>query len=145
MPPRYGPIVTVTARESRAAPSPKKRKTHAFSIACWRRSAVVIWSGRRRSLIPARSITPYRGADAMRLLSVAVFVVTWWIASLLVGSAKLPPPPDVLQAMMTEARSGALFLNLGVTLARVALSFVLAMTLGTVIGYWMGRHRLADR
>jgi NitT/TauT family transport system permease protein len=38
-----------------------------------------------------------------------------------------------------------LFLNLGVTLARVAVSFVLAMTLGTAIGYWMGRHRLADR
>ena len=36
---------------------------------------------------------------------------------------------------MTEAKSGALFLNLGVTLARVALSFVLAMTLGTAIGY----------
>jgi NitT/TauT family transport system permease protein len=81
----------------------------------------------------------------MRLLSVALFVVTWWIASLLLGSAKLPPPPDVLQAMETEARTGALFLNLGVTLARVALSFVLAMTLGSAIGYWMGRHRLADR
>src|SRR6201985_3774741 len=81
----------------------------------------------------------------MRLLSVAVFFVTWWIVSLLVGSAKLPPPPDVLAAMMTEARTGALFFNLGVTLARVLLSFVLAMALGTAIGYWMGRHRLADR
>jgi NitT/TauT family transport system permease protein len=38
-----------------------------------------------------------------------------------------------------------LWLNLGVTLARVALSFLLAMTLGTAIGYWMGRVRLADR
>jgi NitT/TauT family transport system permease protein len=81
----------------------------------------------------------------MRLLSVAVFLVTWWIVSALMGSAKLPPPPDVLQAMLTEARTGALFLNLGVTLARVTLSFVLAMALGTAIGYWMGRHRLADR
>ena len=71
----------------------------------------------------------------MRLLSVAVFVVTWWIASLLVGNARLPPPPEVLEAMLTEARSGALFVNLGATLARVALSFVLAMTLGTAIGY----------
>jgi NitT/TauT family transport system permease protein len=51
----------------------------------------------------------------------------------------------VLEAMLTEAKSGALFVNLGATLARVALSFVLAMTLGTAIGYWMGRVRLADR
>jgi NitT/TauT family transport system permease protein len=81
----------------------------------------------------------------MRLLSVAVFIVTWWIASLLASSVKLPPPPAVLAAMMIEAKSGALFLNLGATLARVALSFVLAMTLGVVVGYWMGRVRIANR
>jgi NitT/TauT family transport system permease protein len=81
----------------------------------------------------------------IRLLSAILFVATWWIASLLVGGAKLPPPPVVLTAMIAEAKTGALFLNLGVTLARVALSFVLAMTLGTAIGYWMGRVRLADR
>jgi NitT/TauT family transport system permease protein len=81
----------------------------------------------------------------MRLLSVAVLVITWWIASLYVGNTRLPPPPEVLEAMLTEAKSGALFVNLGATLARVVLSFVLAMTLGTAIGYWMGRVRLADR
>ena len=81
----------------------------------------------------------------MRLVSVAVFFVTWWIASLLIGGAKLPPPPEVLQVMFAQAKTGALFVNLGVTLARVAVSFVLAMTLGTAIGYWMGRVRLADR
>jgi NitT/TauT family transport system permease protein len=81
----------------------------------------------------------------MRLLSVAVFIVTWWIASLLASSVKLPPPPAVLAAIVTEAKSGALFLNLGATLARVTLSFVLAMTLGVVVGYWMGRVRVANR
>jgi NitT/TauT family transport system permease protein len=80
-----------------------------------------------------------------RLLSFAVFVATWWIASLLIGDAKLPPPPIVLAATVTEAKSGALFFNLGATLARVALAFVLAMSLGSAIGYLMGRVRLADR
>jgi NitT/TauT family transport system permease protein len=46
---------------------------------------------------------------------------------------------------MAEARSGALFFNLGVTLARVAIAFILAMTVGTAIGYLMGRVRLANR
>jgi NitT/TauT family transport system permease protein len=81
----------------------------------------------------------------MRALSVALFFLIWWIASHFAGSTKLPPPADVLEAMIHEARTGALFLNLGVTLARVAVSFTLAMTLGTVIGYWMGRMRVADR
>ena len=80
-----------------------------------------------------------------RLLSSAVFLVTWWIASLLIGDAKLPAPPAVLAAAISEASSGALFLHLGATLARVALAFSLAMTLGAAIGYLMGRVRLADR
>jgi NitT/TauT family transport system permease protein len=80
-----------------------------------------------------------------RLLSFAIFLATWWIASLLAGDAKLPSPPTVLTALIAEAGSGALFFNLGATLARVALAFTLAMTLGVAIGYLMGRVRLADR
>ncbi len=81
----------------------------------------------------------------LRLLSFAVFLATWWIAALLAGSAKLPTPPAVMQVVVSEANSGALFVNLGATLARVALSFSLAMTLGVAIGYLMGRVRLANR
>ncbi|WGS18918.1 MULTISPECIES: ABC transporter permease subunit [unclassified Bradyrhizobium] len=81
----------------------------------------------------------------LRLLSFALFITTWWIASLLVGEAKLPAPPVVLSAMIAEARTGALFLNLGATLARVALAFTLAMALGSAIGYAMGRVRLVNR
>jgi NitT/TauT family transport system permease protein len=81
----------------------------------------------------------------VRVLSFSVFLATWWIAGLLAGGEKLPPPPVVLAAMVTAAESGALFFNLGVTLARVALAFTLAMTLGTAIGYLMGRVRLVNQ
>ena len=81
----------------------------------------------------------------LRLLSFALFLVIWWIAALFVGGAKLPSPPAVLQVMIAEASSGALFLHLGATLARVALAFTLAMSLGSAIGYLMGRVKLADR
>ena len=57
----------------------------------------------------------------------------------------MPAPPVVLAAVIAEAHSGALFFHLGVTLARVALAFVLAMTVGAALGYLMGRVRLADR
>ena len=81
----------------------------------------------------------------LRLLSFVLFLATWWIAALFAGGAKLPSPPAVLNVMFAEAGSGALFLHLGATLGRVALAFVLAMTLGTAIGYLMGRVRLANR
>jgi NitT/TauT family transport system permease protein len=80
-----------------------------------------------------------------RLLSFLLLLTTWWIAAQFAGSAKLAAPPAVLKAVLDEAASGALFVNLGATLARVALSFVLAMSLGSAIGYVMGRVRLADR
>ena len=81
----------------------------------------------------------------LRLVSFALLLGTWWLASWLAGATKLPSPPAVLTAVLAEARSGALLLNLSATLGRVALSFVLAMTLGTAIGYLMGRVRLANR
>ena len=81
----------------------------------------------------------------LRFVSFLVFLATWWIAALFVGDAKLPAPPAVLKVMLTEAESGALFVNLGATLARVALAFALAMSVGAAIGYLMGRVRLADR
>ena len=81
----------------------------------------------------------------LRLFSFALFLVTWWIAALFAGSAKLPAPSIVLTTMIAEARSGALFLHLGATLARVVLAFTLAMSLGSAIGYLMGRSRLANR
>ena len=57
----------------------------------------------------------------------------------------LPGPLLVLEAIIADARSGALFFHLGATLARVLLAFTLAMALGTVVGIVMGRSRLADR
>jgi NitT/TauT family transport system permease protein len=45
---------------------------------------------------------------------------------------------------VSEAQSGALAFNLGTTLLRVAVSFTLAMALGSVIGLLMGRFRAAD-
>jgi NitT/TauT family transport system permease protein len=80
-----------------------------------------------------------------RLASIALFLAVWWIAALVVGDAMLPGPLAVANAIVTEARSGALFLHLGATLARVALSFTLAMTLGTALGLAMGRSRVVDR
>jgi NitT/TauT family transport system permease protein len=52
---------------------------------------------------------------------------------------------SVFTAIIDEARSGALLLNMAATLARVAASFMLAMTFGAVIGVAMGRYAAFDR
>jgi NitT/TauT family transport system permease protein len=81
----------------------------------------------------------------VRSISLALLVGTWFLGSWLAGERMLPGPTAVLAAVLSEAGSGNLFLQLGATLARVALAFMLAMTVGGAIGFLMGRVALADR
>jgi NitT/TauT family transport system permease protein len=81
----------------------------------------------------------------LRLASLALFLIAWFAGSLVAGEQMLPSPDTVLATMVTEARSGDLFLHLGATLARVLVAFTLAMTLGAAIGLAMGRNPVIDR
>lgn len=81
----------------------------------------------------------------LRLLSLLAFIAVWWVASIFAGSQMLPGPHHVLAAIVTEAESGELFFQIGVTLLRVFFAFTLAMAAGTVIGLAMGRSKLVDR
>jgi NitT/TauT family transport system permease protein len=81
----------------------------------------------------------------LRLASLVVLLAAWLAGSWLAGERMLPAPDTVLATIIAEARSGELFLHLGATLARVALSFGLAMAAGVAIGLLMGRYTLADR
>jgi NitT/TauT family transport system permease protein len=82
---------------------------------------------------------------ALRLVSLGLLIAAWSIGSHIAGARLLPGPQAVALAIIAEARSGALAFNLGVTLARVAASFLIAMVLGTVFGLLMGRYRSVDR
>jgi NitT/TauT family transport system permease protein len=76
--------------------------------------------------------------------SVALLLLAWWAASALVGGQMLPGPAAVADILVRETASGELPYHLGVTLARVAAAFVLAMVAGGALGLLMGRSRGAD-
>jgi NitT/TauT family transport system permease protein len=82
---------------------------------------------------------------AARLFSLALLLAAWYLGAHLAGPRMLPDPQMVALAIMSEAGSGALFINLGVTLARVGVAFAIAMVLGAAMGLAMGRSRLIDR
>jgi NitT/TauT family transport system permease protein len=78
--------------------------------------------------------------------SIALLFVLWHFAALFADSPnRLPTPVAVLARMVEYTASGELPYQLGITLARVAASFVLAMVIGTAIGIVMGRQPLFDR
>ena len=83
-------------------------------------------------------------ATLFRLAPLLLLVLVWQFCSSIASTGALPAPLAVMSVIAAEARSGALFVNLAATLARVAASFVLAMALGTVLGVAMGRNKTID-
>ncbi len=74
-----------------------------------------------------------------------LLILVWQLGSSIASAGTLPAPLAVVLVIGAETRSGALFVNLATTLARVAASFMLAMALGTVLGVAMGRNKTIDR
>ncbi len=80
----------------------------------------------------------------LRLISLVFFLLVWTAAALLAKSTMLPGPWSVVQSMVDHIVAGDLPYHVGITLARVAAAFVIAMTIGTAIGLVMGRSRGTD-
>jgi NitT/TauT family transport system permease protein len=81
----------------------------------------------------------------MRCLSGVALLALWQIAAAIVASPLLPGPATVAAALVRLVLHGRLLADLGISLARVAASFVLAMAVGSLIGILMGRSRSIDR
>jgi NitT/TauT family transport system permease protein len=80
-----------------------------------------------------------------RALSLGILLACWQLGALAAGPHALPAPWAVAERLWAEARSGALAFHMSVTLARVGAAFVIAMALGTAIGFAMGRDAWLDR
>jgi len=80
----------------------------------------------------------------LRGLSLLGFLLVWQLAAMAVNKPLLPAPTLVLSSLWNELTGGSLLYHLGITLARVAVSFLIAMALGTALGIVMGRYRDVD-
>jgi NitT/TauT family transport system permease protein len=98
---------------------------------------------------PGGSDRSARFAPALPTLTVAAsllgLLVLWSLVAALWPTRAFPPPGEVWRVLVKDAASGELPYHLGVTLARVAASFAVAMVLGSVIGVLLGSYRRADR
>jgi NitT/TauT family transport system permease protein len=80
-----------------------------------------------------------------RIYSLAALIAVWALAAALAQSRLLPGPLTVGAATLADIRSGELPFQMGCTLGRVISSFAVAMVLGTIAGYAMGRSKTVDR
>ena len=92
-------------------------------------------SSARRSIARLATVT----------LSVGLFLILWQILAGYFDNRALPGPIVVFAVMGRDLASGELPHHLGITLARVAVSFAIAMLIGSAIGLAMGQLKRADR
>lgn len=85
-----------------------------------------------------------QGSNWGRWLFLFVFILIWQIAAHLLESDQLPGPLAVLQSLWYHLIEGDLLNSIIVTLRRVVLAFTLAMLVGIVVGFLMGRFPLID-
>jgi len=89
---------------------------------------------RRRSWVERTLLTP----RAARITAPLLFLVAWQVIAPMIPSRILPMPADVVEAMWEQLRDGSLLDAFWVSLARLAVGFVLALVVGTVVGLAMG-------
>jgi len=80
-------------------------------------------------------------------LSIVAFIVAW---QLFVDIRHIPPiylpsPLAIVQALIEMIEDGTLLFNLGATLARILIGFLLAAVIGIIFGIIMGMSRLFER
>lgn len=91
-----------------------------------------------------------RGDPWVRALSLLALVLVWQLIATGLdrpdhaGPSLLPYPSAVLQSFYYHLTEEGLLYHLGVTLARVAASFMIAMAIGSAIGILMGRSKRLD-
>ncbi|WP_027855134.1 ABC transporter permease [Marinobacterium litorale] len=79
------------------------------------------------------------------LLVVGALLLLWQLIAGYLNDPLLPSPYQVLLTGYQEFVSGNLLHHLLVTLRRVAIAFVMAMLLGTLLGWVMGRSQRVSR
>ena len=77
----------------------------------------------------------------IRILSGLVFFAIWLVGAELAESRFLPTPWQVCRAIFDHISEGELQHHVGITLARVGVSFFIAMAFGTALGMIMGSNR----
>lgn len=78
------------------------------------------------------------------MISFAVLLVAWELGAAYADSRLLPGPRAVLASLYGYAVADDLIQQVAITLARVAVSFFIAMIIGSAIGIAMGRNRQTD-
>jgi ABC-type nitrate/sulfonate/bicarbonate transport system permease component len=88
----------------------------------------------RRSWFQRTFVTP----RAARITAPLLFLAAWQLIAPVIPSAILPMPAEVVDAMWEQLRDGSLIEAFSVSLIRLAIGFISALVVGSIVGIAMG-------
>ncbi|HUN95543.1 MAG TPA: ABC transporter permease subunit [Bradyrhizobium sp.] len=100
--------------------------------------------------MPPRQFLP-RHVVALRVSSILVLLLLWWMASEAMRDTQILPGPvaigrTIIADLRTPGPYGeSPYFDIGITLARIFIAFTTSMLLGTAIGLAMGLNWLCER
>ena len=69
---------------------------------------------------------------------IAILIAMWWLVVVATHSAIFPTPWQVVTGTLELARDGTLWSDIGASLMRVGVGFLLAVSIAVPLGLWMG-------
>jgi NitT/TauT family transport system permease protein len=69
---------------------------------------------------------------------IAIVIAIWWLAVVVTHSAIFPTPWQVVMGTLELAQDGTLWGDIGASLLRVGVGFLLAVSIAVPLGLWMG-------
>jgi NitT/TauT family transport system permease protein len=69
---------------------------------------------------------------------IAILIAVWWLVVVVTRSAIFPTPWQVVTGTLELARDGTLWSDIGASLMRVGVGFLLAVGIAVPLGLWMG-------
>lgn len=87
----------------------------------------------------------FRSSIKLEWLSLPLLLVIWQAAAMIAASRFLPMPVNVAAQIADLAMNGPLLADFAFTLGRVAAAFILAMALGGLLGFALGRVSALDQ
>ena len=88
--------------------------------------------------------TKFKNRYSLKVTSLILFLCVWQIASIWIDADLLPSPTRVALSIHEHLFAGDLLSSVAITLARVGVSFFIAMAFGIAVGVLMGRNQNWD-
>ncbi|HWK64034.1 MAG TPA: ABC transporter permease subunit [Rhizobiaceae bacterium] len=100
-------------------------------------------SGRLSSLASALVGSENTRNIVISTLSVLTLIGIWQFGAMTLPSSVLPAPYSVISALIANVIQGDIFIDIAITLSRIAASFLIAMSVALFLGFAMALSRTA--